>query len=171
MEWVNVLRESQRLKSSGRRFLRKYGISNDAKVTQPFAKMDPGKATKLILNWLTLNAKNGYEIQLRLMVPEKQTVSKSKIYMRSGAMFVRQTREAPELIGKALHHWDNQVNYRTLTLEEIIRSVQRADLANSLQEDSGILQELFCKRRDKARGRIPNINTENVNDPAALKKT
>jgi len=84
-------------------------------------------------------------------------------------MFVRQTREAPELFGKALHHWDNQVNYRTLTLEEIIRSVQRADPANSLQEDGSILQELFCKSRDRARGRIPIITTENVNDPAALK--
>jgi len=83
-------------------------------------------------------------------------------------MFVRQTREAPELCGKALHHWDNQINYNTPTLEEII-NVQRADLANSLQEDSSILQELFCKKRDKTRGRIPMMTTENVNDPAALK--
>ena len=58
----------------------------------------------------------------------------------------------------------------TLTIEEIIRSVQRADLANSLQEDRNILQESFCHHRDKARGQIPKINTENVNNPAALEK-
>jgi len=170
MEWVNGLRESQRLKSGGRRFLRKYGISDDAEITQPFAEMGPETTTRLILNWLTLNAKDGYDVEIRIKVPEKQTVYKSKICMRQGTMFVRQTREAPELIGKALHHWDNQVNYRTLTYEEIIRSVQRADLANSLQEEGSILQELFCRRRDRARGRIPIIHTENINNPAALKK-
>ena len=170
MEWVNALRESQRLKSGGRRFLRKYGISDDAEITQPFAEMEPEKVTRLILNWLTLNAKGEYDVEIRIRVPEEQTVYKSKVCSRRGSMFIRQTREAPELIGKALHHWDNQVNYRTLTLEEITRSVQRADLANSLQEDSSILQELFCKRRDKARGQIPTINTENVNNPAALGK-
>jgi len=45
--------------------------SDDAEITQPLAEMHPGKATKLILNWMTLNAKNGYEIELRLMVPDE----------------------------------------------------------------------------------------------------
>jgi len=154
MERVNALRESQRLKSGGQRYLQKNGISDDAEITQPFAEMEPEKATRLILNWLTINAEDGYEVEIRIRVPEEQKVCKNKICMRHGAMYVRQTREAPQLIGKALHHWNDQVNYRTLTLEEIM-SVQRVDLTNSLQEDCGILQELFCKSRDRARGQIP----------------
>jgi len=139
--------------------------------SQPFAEMEPNTTTRLILNWLTPNAKDGQDVEIRIKVPEKQTVYKRKIYMRQGNMFVRQTREAPELIGKALHQWDNKVNYRTLTYEEIIRSVQRADFANRLQKEVWFLQTLPCRSHDKASGQIPVIHTENVNNPAALKKT
>jgi len=33
MEWVNALETSQRLETGGRRFLRKYGVSDDAEIT------------------------------------------------------------------------------------------------------------------------------------------
>ena len=167
---TTALRESQRLRSGGRRVLRKYGISNDAEITQPFAHMEPEKAIRLTLNCLTINAKDGYEIELRVKVPEEQTVYRSKIRMRGGTMFVQQTRKASELIGKALHQWDNYVNYRTLALEEVIRNVQRTDLTKSLQEDRSILQELYCHRRDRARSQIPIIKAEGVNDVAALER-
>jgi len=103
--------------------------------------MDPGKATRIILNCLTLNAKDGYDVELRIMVPEEQTICRSKIRMRGGTIFVQKVRKATELVGKVLHQWDDQVSYQTLTLEEIIRSVQRADVANYLQEDSSIIKE------------------------------
>jgi len=103
--------------------------------------MDPGKATRIILNCLTLNAKDGYDVELRIMVPEGQTIYRSKIRMRGGTIFVQKVRKATEVVGKVLHQWDDQVSYQTLTLEEIIRSVQRADVANYLQEDSSIIKE------------------------------
>jgi len=103
--------------------------------------MDPGKATRIILNCLTLNAKDGYDVELRIMVPEEQTIYRSKIRMRGGTIFVQKVRKATEVVGKVLHQWDDQVSYQTLTLEEIIRSVQRADVANYLQEDSSIIKE------------------------------
>ena len=103
--------------------------------------MDPGKATRIILNWLTLNAKDGYDVELRIMVPEGQTIYRSKIRMRGGTIFVQKVRKATEVVGKVLPQWDDQVSYQTLTLEEIIRSVQRADVANYLQEDSSIIKE------------------------------
>jgi len=74
---LNTLRESQRMRSGRSRVLRKYGISNVAEITQPFAEMNPGKAARLILNWLTLNTKNGYDIELRIMVPEERMVCRS----------------------------------------------------------------------------------------------
>ena len=103
--------------------------------------MDSGKATRIILNCLTLNAKDGYDVELRIMVPEGQTIYRSKIRMRGGTIFVQKVRKATEVVGKVLHQWDDQVSYQTLTLEEIIRSVQRADVANYLQEDSSIIKE------------------------------
>jgi len=33
----------------------------------------------------------------------------------------------PELIGSVLHEWDPWVTFRTLTLEEIKNSIERAD--------------------------------------------
>jgi len=150
--------------------LRKYEISNDPEITQSLAEMDFGKATRVVLNWLILNAKNGYDVELSVMVPEERMVYKSRIRMRGGTMFVQQTREAPELIDKVLHQWNDHVNYRTLTSEEIIRSVQRAELTNSLQEDCSILQKLYCHHRDKTKGQLPIIKAEGVNDAATLDK-
>jgi len=129
------------LRSGGRSLLRRYGISNDAELTQPFAEMDPGITTRIILNWLTLNAKDGYEVELRIEVPEEQAVYRSRIHMHSETIFVQQVRKAPELVGKVLHQWGNQVNYQALTLEEIIRSIYRADLTNYLEEDNSIIKD------------------------------
>jgi len=40
-----------------------------------------------------------------------------------------------------VHQWDPNVNYQTLTSEEIIRNAQRDDITNRLQEDSSILKD------------------------------
>jgi len=94
MELINTFKESHRLRSGGRKILRKYGVNNDAESTQPFAEMDPGKVTRIILNWLTLNAKDGYEVELRIMVPEEQTIYRSKIRTRGGTIFVQPIQKA-----------------------------------------------------------------------------
>jgi len=77
------------LKSNKRRVLRKYEISNDPEITQSLAEMDFGKATRVVLNWLILNAKNGYDVELSVMVPEERMVYKSRIRMQGGTMFVQ----------------------------------------------------------------------------------
>jgi len=141
MDLINVLKECHHLRGGGRRLLRRYGISNDAEFTQPFAEMDPGIATRLIMNWLTLKAKDGYEVELRMKVPEEQTVYSSKIRMHKGTIFVQQIRKRPELVGTALHQWESQANYQTPTFEEIMRSVHRADLTNYLEEDGSVIKD------------------------------
>jgi len=141
-----------------RKVLLKYGIGDDAEITQPLAEMDPGKATKLILNWLTLNAKSGYDVELRLMVPEEQMVYRRRIRMRDGTIFVQDTREVPELIDKALHQWNDHVNYPTLTKR------------NNEKCSTSILQELYEHHRDKAKMAVPIIKAENENNVTALKK-
>jgi len=118
MDLINVLKECHHLRGCGRRLLRRYGISNDVEFTQPFAEIDPGITTRLILNWLTLNAKDGYEVELRIKVPEEQTVYSSKIRMHNGTIFVQRVRKRPQLVGKALHQWESQANYQTITFEE-----------------------------------------------------
>jgi len=128
------------------------------------------QATRTILNWLTLNARNGYDVELRIAVPEERMVYRSRIRMQGGTMFVQDTREAPELIDKAFHQWNDHVIYRTLTLGEITRSVQRAELTNSLQEDCSILQELYDHHRDKAKMPVPIIKAEDENNVTAPEK-
>jgi len=91
------------------------------------------------LDWLTLNAKNGYEIDIP--VPEEQTNYESKLHLKGGTNFVRRVQDTPRLIGKVLHQWDINVTYQTLTLEEIIRSVQRADITNLLHEGERTLKD------------------------------
>jgi len=72
MEIIRILEESRKAKTSVRRKLRRYGISNETELTQPLAEMQPEKALKLMFNWLTLNAKSGHEIELPVKVPEEQ---------------------------------------------------------------------------------------------------
>jgi len=49
-------------------------------------------------------------------------------------MFIRKTREKPELIGKALHCWPSKVTYSTLTHDEVQKGVLRADAVKSLTD-------------------------------------
>jgi len=83
-----------------------------------------------VLSWMTFNAENGHEIELRIPVPEEQAVYVTSIRMKDRTMYVRYVHAAPGLIGKVLHQWDDQVNYRRLTLEEIKSSVNRAEATN-----------------------------------------
>lgn len=141
MELINISKESRRTQRGGRKALRRYGINDDAEFTQPLAEMHPGKAISIVLNWLTLNTRNGYELDLRIPVPEEQTVYESKLRLKDNTIYVRKIQVAPGLIGKALHQWDSKVNYQTLTPEEIMRSVQCADITNLIQEDDSILKD------------------------------
>lgn len=139
MEWVRALQKSHELKTRGRQYLRRYGLANEAEAAQPLAKMEPGKATGLILNWLTLNPSDNGSLELRIKTDEEQMVYKGKIYFNRKAMSIRQVKQAPELIGKTLHQWDEQVSYDTLTMEAIIRSIQMADVTNDRQEAKALL--------------------------------
>jgi len=174
MELINILKESRRMRRSGRKVLRKYGINDDAEFTQPMVEMHPGKAIRTILNWLTLKAKDGYEIELRIPVPEQQTIYESKLHLKDGTIFVQRIQDAPRLIGKALHQWDINVNYQTLTLEEI-RSVQSADITNLLQEDDSILKDYVATVMKRQPGdpqedkqNVKNISNVGGTSPAKL---
>ena len=50
----------------------------------------PGKAIRIVLNWLTLNAKDGYEIELHIPVPEEQIVYESRLQLKDNTINVRQ---------------------------------------------------------------------------------
>jgi len=135
MELVRALEESQKSRRGARRLLQQYGISDEATFTQPLAEMDKEVATRMIMNWLAFNSKEGHDYEIRIQVPERQTVYKTQIAIQNGATFIRKTQEAPELIGKALHCWPNGVSYNTLNHDEVQKSVTRADTVNNLTED------------------------------------
>jgi len=103
--------------------------------------MPLGKAIRTVLSWMTFNEENGHEIELRIPVPQEQKVCTSCLSLKHNDIYVRYVNDAPGLVGKTLHQWNSQVNYQTLTLEEIIRSVQRANITNFLRENSSILKD------------------------------
>jgi len=103
MELISTSNESRRTRRGGRKMLRRYGINDDAEFTQPLAEMHPGEAIRIVLNWLTLNTTEGYEIELRIPVPEEQTVYESRLQLKDNTIYVRQVQDAPGLIGKMLH--------------------------------------------------------------------
>lgn len=89
-----------------------------------------------------MNTEKEDTVKVRLNI-EEQMVYEAHISLMHGKMHVWQVKQAPYLIGKMLHQWDEQVNYDTLTLEEITRSTQRADVTNDWQEAKDLLQELL----------------------------
>jgi len=64
-------------------------------------------------------SKSGRDVETCIAVPEIQTVYRTTIGMRQGTMFVSETREAPEVIGKALRCWFNEVSHSPSTHKEV----------------------------------------------------
>ena len=117
-----------------RRKLRRYGTYDEAELKQPLAEMQLEKAFKLRLNWLTLNIKRGDQIELRVVVPEERMAYEGKLRLCKERLHVSYVQAKPELIGKILHKWDPQVTYETLTKEEILNSISRANMINTIKE-------------------------------------
>jgi len=147
-----------------RKILRRYGINDDAEFTQPLVEMQLGKPLRLVLNWLTLNTRNGYEIEMRMQVPEEQMTYTSSLVLKRSAIRVRYIHATPGLLGEVLHQWDTYVSYETLTLEEIQCSVDRANATNAIREkhdimqnyvDNFVVQQLMSPQEEKQA--IPNI--------------
>lgn len=143
MEWVRALQKGHELKTMARQYLRRYGLTSEAEATQPFAKMEPGKVICLILNWLTLHFYRQGNLELRINAEEEKMVYKAKIYLQRGNIRIRKVKKAPQLIGKMLHQWDDQVNYDTLTVGTLVKSVQTADIINERQEVKVLLQDVL----------------------------
>jgi len=100
MEIIRVLKEGRKTRTSVRRKLRRYGISNEAEFTQPLADMQPEKALMVMVSWLALNAKSEHNIRLRVKVPEEQTVYTCVLHIRKGIMYAQHVYATPRLMGK-----------------------------------------------------------------------
>ena len=149
MELIRDLEELQAARKSTRIALRICGIYDINAMMKPLAEMDSDAATKAVLNWVLFNSEEGQDYEIRLQVPERLTVYTTQLANRNGRLFIRNTREVPELIGKALHCWPNNVNYHMLTPDEVWNSVKRANAVNKLTED--VLQAAirWKQRREK----------------------
>lgn len=74
MELIRILDEKRYMNGSVRKILRRYSINDDAEFTQTLVEMHSGKVTRIVMNWLALNANDGVEIELRMFEPEEQMV-------------------------------------------------------------------------------------------------
>jgi len=72
MELIKVLEAISFSKRCGRKQLRRYGINDELK--QPLGEISQDKAIRIVMNWLTLNTRNGHKLELRISVPEEQMV-------------------------------------------------------------------------------------------------
>jgi len=92
---------------------------------------------------------NGRQYEIRLQVPEKQTVYVARLADRNRSLYVVSIRETPELTGKALHCWFRNTSYQTLTHDEIQQSVKRADAVNNIKEDVSQAAIIWHKQRKR----------------------
>ena len=134
MKLIRILNEKFHTQCSVRKALRIYWASNNDELTQPLATMPSEQVITLVLNWLTIHAKNGHKIELRISEPEEQKIYASGLLLKHNAIYVQYVYDAPELIGKTLHYWDLPVTCQTLTLKEIQNSVDRANAINLLND-------------------------------------
>jgi len=95
--------------------------------------MQPERALKLMLNWLTINVKASHTIQLRVEVAEEQTICTCWLKVNSSNVYVPHVYATLRVMGKVLHKSDSHVTYDTLTLEEITNSIKHANEVNGVQ--------------------------------------
>ena len=134
---IRVLREGWHSKNGVKTKLRSYGLQDDDDFTQPLAEMLPAKAIWTVVNWLSINAKDGHELCLRIPVGNSKGVYEAWLVTKARTNYVKSIRKVPELIGKIWHYWDAHVNYQTLTLEKIKNSTYHADLTEYFIETDG----------------------------------
>jgi len=132
MELISDLKEGCQTRRSIRETLRIFGANSKKEITQPLGNMPVEQAMTLVLNWLTLHAKNGHAVELRMFELQEQKAYATGLLLKNNAIYVQYVRDAPELINKILHYWDPSITYQTLSTKEIKNSVEYAYAINNL---------------------------------------
>jgi len=135
MELACYLKELQAERKSKRKRLQKYEITNVSELTKPLTEMESEVVARVIIRWIIFRSEYGQKYEIRIRDANTQMTYSTQITNRKGALYVGNTREAPELNGRLLHIWASGVNYHMLTTDEIQRSVERANVVNRIKAE------------------------------------
>ena len=87
--------------------------------------MSHEEAVQLVFKWIGCNSVNGQSYDLRMRIAEFATIYGLKVVNRNRSVYVTRLWEVSKADEMALHCWLPDINYRTLTIDEINRSVLR----------------------------------------------
>jgi len=129
MALIECLKESCKKQKDIKPLLQILGNIHEEELQRPLYELTNDQATTLTLTWLSWHRDRTY-VKLRIIERNEQQVYETGMLLKRGRICVRYIRKVPELKNKLLYHWYCDVNYQTLSAEEIKNSIENADTIN-----------------------------------------
>jgi len=123
MELITMLAEKHLEKQSVSKILQMCGFEKLEAYTKPFMEMQNEDAIQAVLKWIACNSANGQSYEIRMRVAKMETTYGLKPANRSGSIYVTRMWEVAKAKENELHCWLPDVSYRTLSVDEIQRSI------------------------------------------------
>jgi len=134
MELITTLAEKHWERQSVKKMLKMCGFADIKEYAKPLMEMQNEDAMQAVLKWIACNSVNGQTYEIRIRVAKVETTYELKLANRSGSIYVTRIREIEKIKERALHCWLPDISYRTLSVDEIHRSIKRADAICKINE-------------------------------------
>jgi len=109
--------------------LRIYGVTREEDTDTSLSALNNEQVKAQILNWIMWCIEFDKPVEIRISDNNEQTVyavALAKTHHRG--MQVQNFKNVPELFGKLLYHWNTEITYERLSVEEIAKSIENADI-------------------------------------------
>jgi len=126
MGLMKILAEKHMEKQSVKKVVGSCGPEKYEDCEKPLAAMSHEEAVKIVFKWIGCNSISGQPYNVRMRIEESATTYGLKVVNRNRSVYVTRLWEVSKADEMALHCWLPDLNYRTLTIDEINRSVLRA---------------------------------------------
>ena len=97
-----------------------------ATYDKPLTDLSNEDVVQILFKWIGCNSIHGQSFEIRMRIEEFATTYGLKLVNRQRAVYVKRLWEVSKADEVALHCWLPGVTYKTLTEDEINRSVLRA---------------------------------------------
>jgi len=104
--------------------LRIYGVTREEDTDTSLSALNNEQVKAQILNWIMWCIEFDKPVEIRISDNNEQTVyavALAKTHHRG--MQVQNFKNVPELFGKLLYHWNTEITYERLSVEEIAKSI------------------------------------------------
>ena len=127
MELITMLAEKHLEKQSVKKILKFCGFEDRKVYTKPLMDMRNEDALQAVLKWIGCNSVTGQTFEIRMRVAQMETTYGLRLSNRAGSIHVTHMCEVTKANENELHCWLPDISYWTLTVDEIQRSMQRAE--------------------------------------------